>query len=128
MVPSSHGEWPAAPCSVAELRLQPGIGHISVLDSAPGALAWLRQIDAPTVSYMLHFEPAAEVGLPVEDTQGLLVAVAPIVGTARVASAAGKLTNAFGFVIDLAIAEKPNSRPSRARGQSGTRGRARSRK
>jgi hypothetical protein len=33
------------------------------------------------------------------------VAVAPIVGTARVASAAGKLTDAFGFVIDLAIAE-----------------------
>jgi hypothetical protein len=54
---------------------------------------------------VLHFEPAAEVGLTVEDTQGLLVAVAPIVGTARVASAAGKLTDAFGFVIDLAIAE-----------------------
>jgi hypothetical protein len=31
--------------------------------------------------------------------------VAPIVGTARVGSAAGKLTDAFGFVIDLAIAE-----------------------
>jgi hypothetical protein len=62
-------------------------------------------VDAPTVSYVLNFEPAAEVGLTVEDTQGLLVAVAPIVGTARVASAAGKLTDALGFVIDLAIAE-----------------------
>ena len=44
MVPSSHGEWLAAHCPAAELRLQPGVGHISVLDSAPGALAWLRQV------------------------------------------------------------------------------------
>jgi pimeloyl-ACP methyl ester carboxylesterase len=44
MVPSSHGEWLAAHCPVAELRLQRGVGHISVLDSAPGALAWLRRV------------------------------------------------------------------------------------
>jgi pimeloyl-ACP methyl ester carboxylesterase len=44
MVPSSHGEWLAAHCPGAELRLQRGVGHISVLDSAPGALAWLRRI------------------------------------------------------------------------------------
>jgi pimeloyl-ACP methyl ester carboxylesterase len=44
MVPSSHSEWLAAHCPAAELRLQPGAGHISVLDSAPGALAWLRQV------------------------------------------------------------------------------------
>jgi pimeloyl-ACP methyl ester carboxylesterase len=43
MVPSSHAEWLAARCPAAELRLQPGAGHISVLDSAPAALAWLRQ-------------------------------------------------------------------------------------
>ena len=44
MVPSSHGEWLAAHCPTAELRLQSGAGHISVLDSAPGALAWLRRV------------------------------------------------------------------------------------
>ena len=44
MVPSSHGEWLAAHCPGAELRLQRGVGHISVLDSASGALAWLRRI------------------------------------------------------------------------------------
>jgi len=44
MVPSSHSEWLAAHCPAAELRLSPGEGHISVLDSAPGALAWLRQV------------------------------------------------------------------------------------
>lgn len=44
MVPSSHGEWLAAHCPAAELRLQAGEGHISVLDSAAGALGWLRQV------------------------------------------------------------------------------------
>lgn len=44
MVPSSHSEWLAAHCPAAELRLQPGEGHISVLDSAAGALGWLRQV------------------------------------------------------------------------------------
>ena len=44
MVPSSHGEWIATHCPAAELRLQPGAGHISVLDSAPAALAWLRHV------------------------------------------------------------------------------------
>jgi pimeloyl-ACP methyl ester carboxylesterase len=42
MVPSAHGEWLAAHCPTAQLRLAPGDGHITVLDSAPAALEWLR--------------------------------------------------------------------------------------
>lgn len=42
MVPSAHGEWLAAHCPAAELRLAPDAGHITVLDSAPAALEWLR--------------------------------------------------------------------------------------
>jgi pimeloyl-ACP methyl ester carboxylesterase len=42
MVPSAHGEWLAAHCPTAELRLSPDAGHITVLDSAPAALEWLR--------------------------------------------------------------------------------------
>jgi pimeloyl-ACP methyl ester carboxylesterase len=42
MVPSPHGEWLAAHCPAAELRLASGAGHITVLDSAPAALEWLR--------------------------------------------------------------------------------------
>lgn len=80
-------------------------GTLNAREHMLARLAALVAVDAPTVSYVLNFGPAAEVGLTVEDTQGLLVAVAPIVGTARVASAAGKLSDAFGFVIDLAIAE-----------------------
>ena len=41
MVPSGHAEWLAAQIPGAELRLTPGDGHVSVLDSAPAALEWL---------------------------------------------------------------------------------------
>jgi pimeloyl-ACP methyl ester carboxylesterase len=47
MVPSSHGEWLAAHLPTAELRLEPGEGHISVLNTAPTALAWLRDRAVP---------------------------------------------------------------------------------
>jgi pimeloyl-ACP methyl ester carboxylesterase len=41
MVPCAHGLWLAAHCPAAESRTVPGAGHITVLDSAPEALAWL---------------------------------------------------------------------------------------
>ena len=42
MIPSSHAQWLAARCPRAELRLEAGQGHISVLGSARGALEWVR--------------------------------------------------------------------------------------
>ena len=48
MVPSAHGEWLAANCPGAELRVSPDDGHITVLDHAPAALAWLRDQIAVT--------------------------------------------------------------------------------
>jgi pimeloyl-ACP methyl ester carboxylesterase len=43
IVPSAHSEWVAHRCPTAELRLRPNDGHISVLDSSPAALEWLRE-------------------------------------------------------------------------------------
>ena len=43
MVPSSHGQWLAKRMPLAELRLGPDDGHISVLDSAGAALDWLAE-------------------------------------------------------------------------------------
>lgn len=68
-------------------------------------LAALVAVDAPTASYVMNANTAAESGVTVEDVQGLLVAVAPIVGTARIVSAAERITEALGFVIELAVAE-----------------------
>ncbi len=41
MVPASHSEWLARHCPSAELRICPDDGHISLLNSAAGALEWL---------------------------------------------------------------------------------------
>jgi alkylhydroperoxidase/carboxymuconolactone decarboxylase family protein YurZ len=80
-------------------------GTLDAREHMLARLAALVAIDAPAASYVLNVEPSAEVGLTVEDVQGLLIAIAPIVGTPRVVSAAGKITDALGFVIDVAIAE-----------------------
>ena len=40
--------------------------------------------------------------------QDILLAIAPIVGTARVASAAGKIVRALGLAIAVADAELPD--------------------
>ena len=41
VAPVSHGRWLAERTPSAELWLRPGDGHISVLNSATAALAWL---------------------------------------------------------------------------------------
>lgn len=42
MVPPAHAAWLEAHChAAAQLRLLPGAGHITVLDAAPDALAWI---------------------------------------------------------------------------------------
>ncbi len=65
-------------------------------------LAALVAVDAPPVSYMLNLEMAGEVDLDSEQVEGMLAAIAPIVGSARVASAAGKMVRALGLEISLA--------------------------
>ena len=42
VAPSSYGHWLAGRCPNAELRLSPGDGHVSILDSAADGLDWLR--------------------------------------------------------------------------------------
>ena len=65
-------------------------------------IAALVAVDAPAVSYLLNLEVAGEVGLDAEQVRGVLAAVAPIVGTARVASATGKIVEALDVAIEVA--------------------------
>src|SRR5215212_11459419 len=58
-------------------------------------VAALVAMDAAPVSYVMNLGMAADVGVTLEDVQGALIAIAPVVGTARVASAAGKVLRAF---------------------------------
>jgi alkylhydroperoxidase/carboxymuconolactone decarboxylase family protein YurZ len=68
-------------------------------------LAALAAMDAPAISYLAHVDPAIKADLTAEQLQDVLVAIAPVVGTARVMSAATHLTEALGITIALAEAE-----------------------
>src|SRR5690349_22294282 len=50
-------------------------------------LAALVAVGAPPVSYVLNAGTASDVGITLEDVQGILVAIAPIVGTPQIVSA-----------------------------------------
>ena len=60
-------------------------------------LAALVAMDAAPVSYLINLELAAESGMTIEQARGTLVAIAPLVGSARVASAAGNILRAYGL-------------------------------
>ena len=62
-------------------------------------LAALVAVDARPMSYLVHIGAAVETGVTLEDAQNVLVAVAPIVGTARVMSAAIHIAEALGLAI-----------------------------
>jgi hypothetical protein len=68
-------------------------------------LAALAAVDAPPISYTLNAGAAVGSGLTLEDAQGILVAVAPIIGTARTVSAAGAITEGLGLALALTEAE-----------------------
>ncbi len=65
-------------------------------------IAALVAVDAPPVSYALNLEAIGELEIDAEKVQGVLAAVAPIVGTARIASATSKIVEALAFEIEVA--------------------------
>jgi alkylhydroperoxidase/carboxymuconolactone decarboxylase family protein YurZ len=74
-------------------------------------IAALVAVDAPPASYLLNIGAAGDVGIDADQIQGVLTAVAPIVGTARIASAAGNMMRALGFAEELAeLAEEDRAR------------------
>ncbi len=62
-------------------------------------------VDTRRASYLMNLGAASEIGLEAEDVRGVLAAVAPIVGTARVVSATGNIARALGLAIELAELE-----------------------
>ena len=54
-------------------------------------IAALVAVDAPVASYLLNLGAASDLDIDPERIHGVLAAVAPIVGTARVVSAASKI-------------------------------------
>jgi 4-carboxymuconolactone decarboxylase len=60
-------------------------------------IAALVAVDAPPSSYLLNLGAAGEIGVDGERVRDVLAAVAPIVGTARIASAVGNVVRALGL-------------------------------
>lgn len=58
-------------------------------------IAALVAVDAPPAAYLLNFGAADEFGVDVDQVRGVFAAVAPIVGTPRVASAIGNVVRAL---------------------------------
>ena len=65
-------------------------------------LAALVAVDAPPASYLANAGAAADSGVTQQDVQDVLIAIAPVVGTAKVVSAGGNLMRALGFAIAVA--------------------------
>src|SRR5215203_925198 len=69
-------------------------------------LAALVAVDAPSVSYLLNLAVAGELNIDADRIRGVLAAVAPIVGTPRVAAATGKIVEALAVELEIAALEE----------------------
>jgi 4-carboxymuconolactone decarboxylase len=69
-------------------------------------LAALVAMDAAPVSYLINLGLAADAGVTLEEAQGTLIAIAPVVGSARVAAAAGNVLRAYGLAAMIEEADE----------------------
>ena len=84
-------------------------------------IAALIAVDAPPASYLANARAAEYSGITADDLQGVMIAVAPVVGTARVVSAGGKILRALGLAIEVAEAEAEIAYDERRRAVAATR-------
>ena len=75
-------------------------------------LAAMIAMDAAPPSYLAAVEAGLACGVTKDEMVGVLVAVTPTVGLARVVSAAPKLALALGYDLVLALEERTEGRSS----------------
>jgi alkylhydroperoxidase/carboxymuconolactone decarboxylase family protein YurZ len=68
-------------------------------------LAALIAMDAPPLSYVANAAALEESGITADEIQGVMIAVAPVVGAPRVMSAGGHILRALGIAVAVADAE-----------------------
>ncbi len=69
-------------------------------------IAALVAVDAPAVSYLMNLEAADAVGMDPDQITGVLAAIAPIVGTARVVAATTKIIEALEVELEVVEAQQ----------------------
>ena len=65
-------------------------------------IAALAALDAAPASWLMNIQASGEIGLDPEMILGTLIAVLPIIGTARLVSAASHIMKAFELAATLA--------------------------
>jgi hypothetical protein len=60
-------------------------------------IAALVAVDAPPISYALNLRAAGQAEVTAEQVRGVFAAIAPIVGTARIAAATGAIVKALAL-------------------------------
>lgn len=89
-----------APVLETLVKMNEGTPEASGLDPETYMLvriAALASVGAPPASYLVNLGAASELGVTDEQVQGVLIAIAPVVGSARVASAGSAIAGAMGF-------------------------------
>ncbi len=85
--------------SIEHTRLQPR-------ELMLARIAALVAVDAPPASYLANAGSARDSGITEQDVQDVLIAIAPVVGTAKVVASAGNIMKALGFAIAVAEGEE----------------------
>jgi alkylhydroperoxidase/carboxymuconolactone decarboxylase family protein YurZ len=78
---------------------------LSPRDFMLARVAALIAMDAPPISWFANAAAIQESGLTADDVQGILIAVAPVVGGPRVMAAGGHILRALGIAVAVADAE-----------------------
>ena len=81
-------------------------------------VAALVAVDAPVASYLMNLGYVNDLEIDADQVYGVLAAVAPIVGTARIMSATVKIMQATGIKIEIADAGRIR-RPSASSSRNG---------
>ena len=63
-------------------------------------IAALATLDAAPASWLMNLGVSGEIGISPERIVGTLIAIAPVIGTARIVSAAGSIVGALGLLED----------------------------
>lgn len=69
-------------------------------------MAALATLDAAPASWMMNIAVSGEAGLEPERILGTLIAIAPVIGTARIVSAAGNIMKAFELAEEIAESDE----------------------
>ena len=84
---------------------RPGLSGLDARTHALVSLGALVALDAPPTSYECAVDAARAAGATPDDIVGVLIAVGPTVGLARVVAAAPQLARSIGYDIDAALEE-----------------------